>query len=94
MALMTVGKKIIVEAIKKQDDGILIPDNVRGQNNQERARVIAVGPGKKLSDGSIDAPHIVVGDIIYFNPFGATKLKHENIEYLVLSEEDILAVEK
>lgn len=94
MALMAIGKRIIVEAIKKQDDGILIPENMRGQNNQEKAKVISVGPGRKLSDGSIDAPVVIVGDVVYYNPFGATKLKHDKTEYLVLSEEDILAVEK
>jgi chaperonin GroES len=94
MGLVAIGKKIIVEAIKKQDDGLLIPDNLKNNSNQEKAKVVSVGPGRKLSDGSIDAPFVVVGDVVYFNPFGATKLKHEKTEYLVLSEEDILAVEK
>jgi len=92
MSLQALGNRIIVEAVKKEDDGIIVPESSR-TNDQEKAKVLSVGPGRVVN-GGLDVPGVAVGDIIYYSPFGATKLKYEDKEYLILNNEDILAVEK
>lgn len=93
MGLQALGNRIIVETVKKEDDDILIPESSRSKD-QEKAKVVAVGPGVRLPSGQVSPVWVIVGDIVYFNPFGGSKLKHEGKDYLVLNEEDILAVEK
>lgn len=92
MSLAAVSNRIIIE--KKEDqaeDDIVMPEgsNVK---KQESGVVLAVGPGRRLADGSLSAPSLKLGDVVYYNPFGVTTIKHEDKEYLVLTEEDILAV--
>ena len=94
MSLKAVSNKIIV--IKKslpKDDDIVMPEGLSGSSNkQELGEVYSVGPGKHLNDGTFATIRISVGANIYFNPFGQITLKHEDNEYFILTEDDILAV--
>jgi len=93
MSLVAVSNKIIVSKLTApKDDDIVMPEGLGTSNKQELGEVLAVGPGKKLGDGSSSIPSVSVGDTIYFNPFGQIELKHEDKEYFILTEDDILAV--
>ena len=93
MSLKAVSNKIIVSKLSApKDDDIVMPEGLGSSNKQELAEVLSVGPGKQLADGSKSIPTVSVGDIIYFNPFGQNELKHEEKEYYILTEDDILAV--
>jgi chaperonin GroES len=94
MSLSAVGNKIIVikTSLPKEND-IVLPENLTaGREKQELAEVYAVGPGRRLADGSMQVPSVSVGAKIYFNPFGANSIKHEDKEYFILTEDDIQAV--
>lgn len=94
MSLQATGSKVIVEIIKEQDEGgIIVPDNVR-QDNQEKSRVVSVGPGTLLENGSLFPVGVKAGDVVYFRQFAGSKITDKDTEYLVLNEEEILAVEK
>ncbi len=92
MALRAVGNKIIVAAVTVTDDDILIPESAK-HKNYEKASVLSVGPGRRFIDGSLDVPVVSVGDNVLYNPFGAVKVKIDGKEFLILSPEDILALE-
>ena len=58
----------------------------------ESGRVVAVGPGKKDEDGKIISMSVKKGDKVLFTKYGPSEIKVEDKEYLIASEEDILAI--
>lgn len=95
MPLVAVSNKIIVEKKPQAKDvDIIVPEGMNSSKHQDVGIILSVGPGKRLSDGSLAAPSVAIGDQIYFNPFGQTVVEHEDVEYLIMTEDDILAVIK
>ncbi len=92
MSLSAVSNRIIIEKKEEQrEDDIVMPEGLSNKK-QESGVILAVGPGRRLADGAFAALSVKAGDVVYYNPFGVTVLKHEDKEYLVLTEDDILAV--
>lgn len=94
MKLRPLGNKVILEAISKEEttkSGIIIPDTV-DKEKPEQAKVLAVGPGKVAKDGSKIPVDVKVGDTVLFSKYSPTEIKLDEKEYLVVSDEDIMAV--
>ncbi|QGU33310.1 co-chaperone GroES [Thermochromatium tepidum] len=70
--------------------GIVIPDTAAEKPIQ--GEVIAVGNGKILENGSLRALDVKVGDRVLFGKYSGTEVKLEGKEFLVMREEDIMAV--
>lgn len=70
--------------------GIIIPDTA--QEKTQAGTVIMVGEGKLLNDGTIRQLQIKKGDEVLFGKYSGTEVKHEGQEYLILREDEILAV--
>ncbi|CAN7750959.1 co-chaperone GroES [Cupriavidus necator] len=70
--------------------GIVIPDTAAEKPDQ--GEVLAIGPGKRLGDGSVSAPSVSVGDRVLFGKYTGTIVKLEGEEVLVMRDEDILCV--
>ena len=79
-----------VEAEEKSAGGILIPDNAK--EKPTKGEVVAVGEGKALDNGSVRAPKVKVGDKVLFGKYSGTEVKLDGTEYLVVKEDDILAI--
>ncbi|TWI10340.1 co-chaperone GroES [Aerolutibacter ruishenii] len=79
-----------MEEEKLSAGGIVIPDSAT--EKPSKAEVVAVGEGKVLDSGSVRAPKVKVGDKVYFKKYGGTEVKHEGQDYLIVSEDDILAI--
>ena len=75
---------------EKTAGGLFIPESAKEKPSQ--AKVIAVGSGRVLADGTRVPLEVKEGDIVLFGKYVGTELKYEGEEYLVLREEDILAV--
>lgn len=71
--------------------GIILPATV-DKEKPEQGEVIAVGPGKMLENGQLAPMSVKKGDKVIFTKYGPTEIKVEKKEYLVVREEDILAV--
>lgn len=88
-----IGDKILVrrlEAEEKTKGGIVLPDTAK--EKPKEGEVIAVGEGRLLADG-VRAPFTVkVKDRVIFSSYAGTDVKMEGEEYLILSEDDILAI--
>ncbi len=82
-----------IEGEEKTKAGILLPDTVE-KEKPEQGKVVAVGPGKYLSSGKIKPLDVKVGDIILFTKYGPTEIKVENKQYLIVKEDEILAIVK
>ena len=95
MQLKPIGDKIIVEVLKAQEKskgGIILPDTAK-EKPQEGA-VIAVGTGKVLPNGKTVPPDVKPGDKILFGKYSGNEVKVDGREYLIINQDDILAVIK
>jgi chaperonin GroES len=86
------GNRVVVqrEDAKAAKGGILLPESA--QKKPREGKVVAVGPGKVDDNGKLQRMDIKVGDKILFSSYGGTEYKVDEMEYLILSEEDVLAV--
>lgn len=91
--LKPIGNRIIIEQInveQKTKSGIVLTDSAKEKTNQ--GRVVAVGSGLLLDNGNRAPLEVQVGDQIVYSPFGGTEIKVDSDEFIVLTENDILAV--
>ena len=79
-----------VEEEQKTAGGIIIPDTAK-EKPQEGA-VVALGPGRTDENGKVIPMNVKVGDKVLYSKYGGTELKYEGVNYLIMSESDILAV--
>jgi chaperonin GroES len=95
MKVAPLNDKVLVkrlDAEEKTAGGILLPDTAREKPRQ--GKVLAVGEGRRLDSGARAAVQVKVGDKVLFSSYGGTEIKVEGEEYLLMSEEDILAIEQ
>ncbi|NBX17846.1 MAG: co-chaperone GroES [Proteobacteria bacterium] len=79
-----------LEAEQKTAGGILIPDNAK--EKPAEGRVIAVGNGKILEDGTRRPLEVKVGDKILFGKWSGTDVKFDGTEHLLVKEDEVLAI--
>lgn len=80
--------RVLVEpqaAETKTASGIIIPETAK--EKPQRGKVVAVGNGKKDHTMTVK-----VGDMVLYGKFAGTELKHEENDYLIMREDDILAI--
>ena len=70
--------------------GIVIPDTA--SEKPEQGTVLAVGKGKMLDDGTQRPLHVKVGDRVLFGKYSGTDVKLGSDDYLVMREDDVMAV--
>jgi len=79
-----------IEEDKLSAGGIVIPDSAA--EKPIRGEVAAVGNGKILENGQVRALDIKVGEKILFGKYSGTEVKVDGVEYVVMREDDIMAV--
>ncbi|PKG42169.1 co-chaperone GroES [Psychroflexus sp. MES1-P1E] len=80
--------RVLIEpqaAETKTASGIIIPETAK--EKPQRGKVVAVGNGKKKHTMTVK-----VGDIVLYGKFSGTELKYEENDYLIMREDDILAI--
>ena len=93
MKIRPLHDRVIVKRLEEERTsagGIIIPDTATEKPIQ--GKVVAVGKGKILDDGSVRQLDLKVGDKILFGKYGGTEVKVDGEELLVLREEDVMAV--
>ncbi len=75
---------------EKTKGGIIIPETAK--ERPQEGRVVAVGNGKVLDDGTVKPLDVKVKDKVLFSKYGGTEITIEGDEYLILKEDDILAI--
>lgn len=94
MKLKPLHDKVLIKKVaedEKTEGGIIIPDSVEKERSQE-GKVEAVGSGKRLEDGSIKPMDVKKGDKVVFGKYGGAEIGIEGVEYIILREDEILAV--
>ena len=95
MKLQPLADRIIVEVLEAKEvtkGGIVLPDTAK--EKPQEAKVVAVGKGKVAEDGKVVAPEVKAGDKVLFGKYSGTEITVDGKEYLILKEEDILAIVK
>jgi chaperonin GroES len=93
MKVRPLHDRLIVRRIEEKESirgGIIIPDTAK--EKPQEGEVIAVGNGKILDNGNKVAPDVKAGDKILFGKYSGTDIKIDGEEYLILREDEVLAV--
>ena len=93
MALKPLGDRIVVKQLDAQEktkSGLVLPDSAK--EKPQEAKVIAVGTGRLLEDGGVKPLEIKNGDRVLYGKYSGSEVSIEGEEYLILREEDVLAI--
>ena len=85
--------RILVKRIEEKEavkGGIIIPDTAKEKPME--GEVVAAGPGKILEDGKRSKMDIKKGDRILFGKYSGTDIRIEDVEFVIMREDDVLAV--
>ncbi len=89
MKLKPLGNRIVVEPLSEEEttkSGIILPDTVDKEKKAE-GKVLAIGDGEKITKLGLK-----VGDKVIFGKYAGEEVKVDEVEYKILSDEDVLAV--
>jgi chaperonin GroES len=93
MKIRPLHDRILVERLEEKEvkkGGIIIPDTAK--EKPQEAKVIAVGNGKVTDEGKKIPLDVKAGDKILFGKYSGSEVKLDDKEYLILREEDVLAI--
>ena len=96
MEIKPLGDRVVIkplEAEAKTKGGILLPDTAK--EKPQEGKVVAVGKGKTLENGSVQSLEVKVGDKVLYGKYSGNEITtKEGEELLIMREEDILAIIK
>ncbi len=96
MDIRPLGDRVVIkplEAESKTKGGIVLPDTAK--EKPQEGKVVAVGKGKVLENGAVQAPEVKVGDKVLYGKYSGNEITtKEGEELLIMREEDILAIIK
>ena len=93
MAIKPLGDRVVVKALEAQEktkSGIIVPDSAK--EKPQEGKVVAVGKGRLLDNGTVKALEIKSGDRVLYGKYSGSEVTVEDEEYLILREEDVLAI--
>jgi chaperonin GroES len=93
MKIRPLHDRILVKRMEEQEvrrGGIIIPDTAK--EKPQEGKVVAVGNGKVQDDGKRVPLDVKAGDKILFGKYSGNEVKIEDEEYLIIREEDVLAI--
>lgn len=93
MAIKPLADRILVKPIEQEEEkigGIIIPDTAK--EKPQEGEVVAVGPGKVLDNGQRQALSVAVGNKILYGKYAGTEVKYQGENYLIMREDDVLAI--
>jgi len=93
MKIRPLADKVLVERVEaeaKTAGGIVLPDTAK--EKPQRGKIISVGKGKVLEDGTRREVQVKKGDLVLFTSYAGTEIKIDGKEYLIMDESDIMAV--
>ena len=93
MKLKPLNDRVLVKRLESEEvtsGGIIIPDTAK--EKPMKGEVVAAGPGKIDEAGKRAAMGVKEGDLVLFNKYAGTEIKIEGADYLVMREDDILAI--
>ena len=93
MKMIPLGDRVIVRLLEKEEKkkgGIIIPDTAK--ERPQEGEVIAVGKGRRTNSGERIEPEVKKGDRVLFAKYAGNEIEIESSKYLVVKEDEILAI--
>lgn len=94
MKLVPLGDRVVLKQLEAEEttkSGIVLPG--QAQEKPQQAEVIAVGPGGMV-EGKEVKMEVAVGDIVIYSKYAGTEVKMDGTEYIIVKQNDILAIVK
>jgi chaperonin GroES len=91
--LRPLGDRVVVEPTAREEmtkSGIVIPDTVK--EKPQEGIIVAVGPGRILDDGKREPIDVKKGDKVLYAKYAGTEFKIDDVDLLIVSHKDILAI--
>ncbi len=89
MKLKPLGNRVVVQSLTEEEttkSGIILPETVDKEKKAE-GKILAIGDGEKITKLGLK-----VGDKVLFGKYAGEEVKLDDVEYKILSDEDVLAV--
>ena len=93
MNIRPLADNVIVQRVEAEAvtaGGIVLPDSAK--EKPQRGKVISVGEGKVMADGSRSKPQVKKGDQVLFTSYAGSEVKFDGKEYLIMEESSIMAI--
>ena len=93
MKIKPLGDRVLIkpsEEEEKSKGGIVLPDTAK--EKPQRGEIVAIGEGKKTEGGKTIALSVKVGNKVLYGKYSGTEISVSGEEYLIMREEDILAI--
>ena len=93
MKIRPLQDRVLVKRVDEEEKtkgGIIIPDSAK--EKPQEGKVVAVGNGKLLENGSVQPLEVKKGDRILFGKYAGTETSIDGVEHLIIREDDILGV--
>ena len=87
------GDRVLIKSLEREEktkSGIVLPDTAK--EKPQEGKVLAVGSGKLLENGTKVALEVKVGQKVIFSKYAGTEVKVDGEEMMILNERDILAI--
>ncbi|RKY32689.1 MAG: co-chaperone GroES [Candidatus Omnitrophota bacterium] len=95
MKIKPLGDRVLIKPCdekEKTKGGIVLPDTAK--EKPQEGEIVAVGEGRKIEDGKVIPLSLKVGDKVLYGKYSGTEITVDDQEYLIMREEDVLAVIK
>ena len=92
-SLKPLGDRLVVKPLEAQErtkSGLVLPDSAK--EKPQEAKVVAAGPGRITDDGSVKVLEVKSGDRVLYGKYSGTEISVEGMDYLILREDDVLAI--
>lgn len=91
--LKPLGDRVVVKPTPREEmtkSGIYLPDTAK--EKPQEGEIVAVGPGRLTDDGKLIPMTLKVGDKVLYAKYAGTEYKQDDVEYLICTEKDVLAL--
>ena len=91
--LQPLGDRLVIKPLESEEktkSGLVLPDTAKEE--PQEGKVIAVGSGKLMDDGSVKKLEVKNGDRVLYGKYSGTEVRINEEDYLILREDDVLAV--
>ncbi|OQX86349.1 MAG: co-chaperone GroES [Candidatus Omnitrophica bacterium 4484_70.2] len=93
MKIKPLGDRVLIKPSEEKErtkGGIVLPDTAK--EKPQEGKIVAVGEGRKTEDGKTIPLTLKVGDRVLYGKYSGTEITIDGEEYLIMREEDVLAV--
>jgi len=93
MKIKPLGDRVLIKPCEEKErtkGGIVLPDTAK--EKPQEGEIVAVGEGRRTEDGKVVPLSLKVGDKVLYGKYSGTEITVDDQEYLIMREEDVLAV--